>query len=99
MPSVKEGWGLAVIEAGLHGVPTVGYTRAGGLTDSIRNGSTGLLVDDKSHLFSAIDTLRANPDLRAELGANARSFAAQFSWDATGKKWEGLLLERGGINS
>ena len=99
MPSVKEGWGLAVIEAGLHSVPTVGYSRAGGLTDSIRNGSTGLLVDDKSHLFSAIDTLRANPDLRAELGANARSFAAQFSWDATGKKWEGLLLERGGINS
>ena len=44
MPSRKEGWGLAVIEAAQHGVPTVGYRSSAGLTDSIIDGVTGVLV-------------------------------------------------------
>ena len=40
MPSRKEGWGLAVMEAAQHGVPTVGYTF--GLRDSVINGKTGM---------------------------------------------------------
>lgn len=91
LPSVKEGWGLAVIEAALHGVPTVGYRSSGGLTDSVRHGRTGVLVDDEAHLFSAFDDLRADPEKRKELGRNARDFASQFSWEATGEKWETLL--------
>ena len=90
-PSVKEGWGLAVIEAALHSVPTVGYRTSGGLTASGRHGRTGVLVDDKVHLFSALDELRANQEKRAELGRNAREFASQFSWEATGEEWEELL--------
>ena len=44
LPSRKEGWGLAVIEAAQHGVPTVGYRSSRGLTDSIIDGVTGVLV-------------------------------------------------------
>ncbi|EEI26167.1 glycosyltransferase family 4 protein [Corynebacterium glucuronolyticum] len=91
LPSVKEGWGLAVIEAALHSVPTVGYRTSGGLTDSVRHGRTGVLVDDKAHLFSALDELRTNQEKREELGRNAREFASQFSWEATGEAWEALL--------
>ena len=40
LPSRKEGWGLAVIEAAQHGVPTVGYRSAGGLNDSIVDGQS-----------------------------------------------------------
>ena len=43
MPSRKEGWGLAVIEAAQHGVPTIGYRSSRGLTDSIIDGVTGVL--------------------------------------------------------
>ncbi len=46
LPSRKEGWGLAVVEAAQHGVPTIGYRASGGLTDSIVDGVTGMLVDD-----------------------------------------------------
>ena len=46
LPSRKEGWGLAVTEAAQHAVPTIGYRCSGGLTDSIVDGVTGLLVDD-----------------------------------------------------
>ena len=31
LPSVREGWGLAVIEAALQGTPTVAYLSAGGV--------------------------------------------------------------------
>ena len=46
MPSLKEGWGLVVVEAGVHGTPTVAFRSAGGPADSIVDGETGLLVDD-----------------------------------------------------
>ena len=45
LPSRKEGWGLAVLEAAQHRVPTIGYRSSGGLSDSIVDGVTGILVD------------------------------------------------------
>ena len=44
MPSLKEGWGLVVVEAGVHGTPTVAFAEAGGPADSIVDGRTGLLL-------------------------------------------------------
>ncbi|MGH9894170.1 MAG: glycosyltransferase, partial [bacterium] len=43
VPSVREGWGLVVIEANAAGTPAVGY-RVPGVRDSIRHGETGLLA-------------------------------------------------------
>ena len=45
LPSLKEGWGLVVGEAGMHGTPTVAYRSAGGTRESIEDGVSGLLVD------------------------------------------------------
>ncbi|MGW0162280.1 glycosyltransferase family 4 protein [Mycobacterium sp. NPDC003323] len=80
MPSRKEGWGLAVIEAAQHGVPTIGYRGSGGLTDSIVDGVTGLLVDGPGELAEGLRRLLADPVLREELGAKARARSAEFSW-------------------
>lgn len=80
MPSRKEGWGLAVIEAAQHGVPTIGYRSSGGLTDSIVDGVTGLLVDGPDDLVHGLRRLLTDPVLRAELGAKARIRSAEFSW-------------------
>ena len=46
LPSVKEGWSLAVVESAAHGTPTVAFRSAGGPTESVLDGETGLLVDD-----------------------------------------------------
>ncbi len=43
LPSVKEGWGLVVVEAGLHQTPTVAFRAAGGVQESLQDGETGLL--------------------------------------------------------
>ena len=91
MPSAKEGWGIAVIEAGQHGVPTIGYREAGGLRDSIADGETGLLVDSESEFRAAVRELVADPDRRTALGAAARHRASQYSWQETGRKFAALL--------
>ncbi|UGT40718.1 glycosyltransferase family 4 protein [Nocardia yamanashiensis] len=84
LPSRKEGWGLAVIEAAQHGVPTIGYRSSRGLTDSIVDGVTGLLVDDAAQLTAAAGDLLADHEARTELGEKARTRAREFSWEQTG---------------
>lgn len=89
MPSRMEGWGLAVMEAAQHGVPTIGYRF--GLRDSVVDGRTGLLVDGPAELADATRGLIADPHRRHALGEAAREFAARFSWETTGRRWEELL--------
>lgn len=89
MPSRKEGWGLAVMEAAQHGVPTVGYTF--GLRDSVINGKTGILVEREEDFVAATKQLLADAPLRCTLGSNARDFAASFSWEKTGEQFAELL--------
>ncbi|NUS45063.1 MAG: glycosyltransferase family 4 protein [Mycobacteriaceae bacterium] len=84
LPSRKEGWGLAVVEAAQHGVPTVGYHSSRGLTDSIVDGVTGVLVDDVGQLTAAVADLLTDPEQRRLLGEKARARAAEFSWPQCG---------------
>lgn len=80
LPSRKEGWGLAVIEAAQHGVPTIGYRSSGGLADSIVDGVTGMLVDDRPELVDRLEQLLGDPVLRDQLGAKAQARSAEFAW-------------------
>ena len=83
LPSRKEGWGLAVIEAAQHGVPTVGYRSSRGLTDSVLDGATGVLVGDYAELVDATAMLLDDNDVRVKLGEKARVRAREFSWEQT----------------
>ena len=80
LPSRKEGWGLAVIEAAQHAVPTIGYRSSGGLSDSIIDGVTGMLVDDRAELVDRLEQLLADPVLRDQLGVKAQTRSGEFSW-------------------
>jgi glycosyltransferase involved in cell wall biosynthesis len=80
LPSRKEGWGLAVTEAGQHCVPTIGYRSSGGLTDSIVDGVTGVLVDDHDDLVDQLERLLTDDVLREQLGAKAQARSGEFSW-------------------
>ena len=83
LPSVKEGWGLSIVEAAHVGVPSVAYLEAGGVRESILDGVTGLLASDQDDLVRKIRLLLADPDLRSDLGEKARTRSGQFSWDLT----------------
>jgi glycosyltransferase involved in cell wall biosynthesis len=82
-PSVKEGWGLVVTEAGSHRVPTVGYRSAGGLRESVVDGRTGVLVDDLDEMTAAVEALLDDENRRLAMGEAAARHAAAFSWPAS----------------
>lgn len=92
MPSLKEGWGLVVVEAGVHGTPTVAFAEAGGPRDSIVDGQTGLLIEGgEDALTSAVRRLLVDDVLRERLSAEASRWVRQFHWDETVARWEQLL--------
>ncbi len=91
LPSRKEGWGLAVIEAAQHRVPTIGYRCAGGLSDSIVDGVTGMLVDDWAELVDRLEELLADPVLREQLGGKAQIRSDEYSWQQSGDALRSVL--------
>jgi glycosyltransferase involved in cell wall biosynthesis len=90
-PSVKEGWGLVVTEAGSHRVPTVGYRSAGGLRESVVDGRTGVLVDDLDEMTEAVDRLLHDENRRLAMGEAAARHAAAFSWSASIRGFAAVL--------
>lgn len=83
LPSLKEGWGLVVGEAGAHGTPTVAYASAGGTAESIHHKDSGVLVDHPHELTEAIDQILSDREWRSHLGEGARAMSQSFSWEAS----------------
>lgn len=69
-----------MVEAAQHQVPTIGYRTSGGLSDSIIDGVTGVLVDSRAELVDRLEQLLSDPVLRDQLGAKARARSIEFSW-------------------
>lgn len=73
MPSRREGFGRAVVEAMRFGICSV-VTNVGGLPEIVRHEREGLVVppNDASALASAIAHLQDRPELRRQYGAAAQ---------------------------
>lgn len=92
-PSVKEGWGIAIIEAAAHGVPSVAYRAAGGVAESIVDERTGLLADDFAEFTRHVERLLAERADRVALGQAGRMRARRLDWDSTVAGFETALRE------
>lgn len=81
-PSVCEGWGLVVIEAASVGTPTVAYN-VSGLRDSIINGETGILSNERNFesLATEISKLLENKERYGKISRNAIIWSKKFSWE------------------
>jgi glycosyltransferase involved in cell wall biosynthesis len=81
-PSVREGFGLNVVEANALGVPCVAYDVAG-LRDAVISDETGLLVKsgDVDALGEAIFQILESDVLRVRLSEKALAYSRGFSWD------------------
>ncbi|HEY7047685.1 MAG TPA: glycosyltransferase family 4 protein [Jatrophihabitantaceae bacterium] len=90
-PSVKEGWGIAIVEAAAHGLPAVAYLSGGGVRESILNGETGLLADGFDDLVAATARLLTDDQLRTRMGEAARQRATEFDWPSSAAKLRELL--------
>lgn len=81
LPSIKEGWGLVVGEAAMHGTPTVAYRSAGGTRESIDDERSGLLVDTLPEFVEALRTILTDEEVRTKLAAGAREHSGRFTWE------------------
>jgi glycosyltransferase involved in cell wall biosynthesis len=91
LPSLKEGWGLVVGEAAGHGVPAVAYRSAGGPTESVHDGQSGVLVDTAAEFTATITALLQDDAARDALSAGATATAGNFTWAATVRAWDRVL--------
>lgn len=84
LPSSSEGFGTIVVEAAALGIPSIGFDIVG-LSDSIENGHSGVLVPfkDVDKFSEAMIELYQNVEYRKELKFNARERVIKyFSADA-----------------
>ncbi len=102
LPSHREGFPNAPLEAAMAGVPTVGFA-ATGTVDAIVDGATGALVrpgGDAEALAAALRRYLERPELAAAHGAAARrraerEFRPERVWGELIELYRALLAERG----
>lgn len=90
--SVREGFGLSVLEAAACGTPAIAYD-VPGLRDAVIHGKTGLLVPykDIKALSRAIMMMLTDKALRTRLSENAYAQSLTFSWDRTAEEFMGII--------
>jgi glycosyltransferase involved in cell wall biosynthesis len=94
VPATHEGWGLVVTESNSVGTPVVAYD-VPGLRDSVKDGETGILANDRSpeSLASSATSLLRDQSLLEKFSRNALSFSKQFSWDTTTDAFDKIIKE------
>jgi glycosyltransferase involved in cell wall biosynthesis len=88
-PSVKEGWGITIMEAAACGTPSIA-SDSPGLRDSVRHEETGVLVPhgDAAALATRMVAFAAAPALVTRLGQAARRHAEAHGWEAAARATE-----------
>ena len=85
-PSIREGFGLVVVEANACGTPTIA-TNVPGLRETVRDQETGILVSRRADAIAdAIIQILSDEDLRGRLSKKALEWSMQFDWDRTANK-------------
>ena len=96
MPSVihkksVEGFGIAYVEAGQYGIPSIGG-KDGGAADAIEHEKTGLICDGNNldDIYSSINSMLENKKY-LEYGKNAKDTVSKFYWSNIIEKYKEIL--------
>jgi D-inositol-3-phosphate glycosyltransferase len=81
VPSFSETFGLVALESAACGTPVIGY-RTGGLSESIAEGVSGVLLGtrDARYWATEIAVMIENVNRRDALAVTARQHAERFTW-------------------
>ena len=93
-PSLEEGGPMVTYEAMAHGLPVL--TSPMGAGAIARDGKDGLVVDpyDSEALVEGLRKLALSPEMRAEMGYNARQQAEEFTWEKVARRRKDLMQEK-----
>ena len=83
MPSIREEFGVAAVEAQAMEIPVVA-TKVGGIPEVVRDGITGILVEpyNSEQLAAAIIELIEDPEGRKQMGKAGRRYVlSHYRWE------------------
>jgi glycosyltransferase involved in cell wall biosynthesis len=100
LPSYREGFPTAVMEASAMGIPVIS-TKVTGCTDAVLDGLTGTLIPphNSEALKKALRKYLDNPQLASEHGKNGQirvreKFRSELIWNALREEYRRLIKER-----
>lgn len=90
--SIKEGWGLVIIEAASQATPAVVYN-VSGLRDSVKDGNTGIVLHENSPREMATQAvlLICDETRYVHLQKNALAWAKSLTWENATKESLSLI--------
>lgn len=91
LASVKETFGIGILESMAAGVPVLGF-RQGGVCDIVRHGVEGYLAEPNNYDDLA-EGLNYCLKYRQVLSANARERAKAFTWEAVASQVAGIFRQ------
>ena len=95
MPSIWEGYGMAIIEAHYNKLPVVA-SDIGGIVEIIKDGVNGYLVEPKNIQLLSIRILRLLKDrkLRTIMGRNGYNMIdKKYNWEKAGEMFNNVINE------
>ena len=94
--ALSEGWGYSILESAAAGTPTVAY-RVQGVSETVRDGITGELVED-SDVYSLSRAVERAFTHGRQWSISARQHAELYSWETATDEWENILNSRVNTN-
>jgi len=85
-----EGFDLPIAEAHSFERPTLCYS-IGAHPEISSDGKTGFVVKNKKEFIEKLEILVNNPELRKEMGAEAREYSKRFSWENSVKQYHQII--------
>ncbi len=85
--SSVEGFGFVFLEASSHGLPVLAHN-IGGVSDSVKNGKTGILTDYRkpNELKNEMIKLIKDKNLRKKMGEEGKKWAQSLTWNTLARK-------------
>lgn len=99
-PSIREGWGIPITEAGCVGTPCIAFDSPG-IREAVDYGNAGYLCTEKNvnGLAAQMSFAISNKIVYDKKRVSAYEYSSQFQWDGIGKEFGefiDMLSERDG---
>jgi glycosyltransferase involved in cell wall biosynthesis len=89
-PSKWEGSPKVILEAAACGLPVI--ARNDYAPETVEHGETGYLAESTEEIFSCLEGLLKNAELRREMGRKGRDLSKKFDWDLITAQWERVFV-------